>query len=909
MPKNLSWNFNFTPLRDADSLNSGSSRTWGDLGNNIDALTKKMQKWSSDPYDKQFKENFAQLSPEEQLAVMQRGDFIPAEYANKVSPEMLDKYRLTDPNQSLLWQNALAQMNQQKQAAEIQKYKFGREQLADNKTDAIFNNSRDAFALQREWEDAVASGNPEYQQQVRNKYLDWQQQQINQNPHLTAPAIPTHKAGLDEMNAHQQSENTWNATVQNQRVDALIPELVQILGGAAPGSDAANVILERMQQSSTPEQWHDITLAYQRMMNSGLMAHTTPSLMATAQAAEDAENASLMGGGTTGNVVGNSVVGSTAINNPNQTIPSLNHGTSGGIGSTVLPPLTNNATKNAQNSPIKIPSEPSEDVKRAIAFEEAWRKGDTVAIDALANKYLENKEETKIPPNASKSMREAVDFSKAWKNKDTSTINALGDEYLNKRLNAAKTDAMNRLIPDYSKAWAEAQKTGDFSKVRAMENRFFDTSRKTDTDNGTALYNPRDNLDINNSKEDKVGIDFDAYRKGVRVTDKAEDMTYGQIPTTIPVSQMRLGQITDKLQPALIAETKSNPKYKIYREKNGKKEKVGTSAVGIGQFLKGTIEDLAPKVFGKDWKNVIFTRENQEKLLRATYDQALKSQQVPGVVWEGLEKNYGGKKGFEWVRMKGGFKYAPSYEKVRELILETESKKDEATPAAEQKPKKSYSQQLPDVLTGFFTAAEKLQNGERSDELTSFMNAAKSNKSALDILNEYAKANVSLKYGKDDSKNTFPFEPGQFQTLVNSTREDLAKEGIPIKAAQVAQLVINNVKLEQGKFGGWGDKIKIDKKALLNQTREMYKLSIDPERQLTERIHNEYISVAPLVERFHHLNSEIAKLESRAVQNSGSKRQLDKAKQMREELAKQATEQLHKLQGSWGLTKLSNQGY
>jgi len=48
---------------------------------------------------------------------------------------------------------------------------------------------------------------------------------------------------------------------------------------------------------------------------------------------------------------------------------------------------------------------------------------------------------------------------------------------------------------------------------------------------------------------------------------------------------------------------------------------MGTGAVGAYQFTHGTLSSIAPQVFGKDWRNVPFNQENQDKMARALYEQ------------------------------------------------------------------------------------------------------------------------------------------------------------------------------------------------------------------------------------------------------------------------------------------------
>jgi hypothetical protein len=49
---------------------------------------------------------------------------------------------------------------------------------------------------------------------------------------------------------------------------------------------------------------------------------------------------------------------------------------------------------------------------------------------------------------------------------------------------------------------------------------------------------------------------------------------------------------------------------------------MGTGAVGAYQFTHGTLGSIAPQVFGKDWRNVPFNQENQDKMARALYEQS-----------------------------------------------------------------------------------------------------------------------------------------------------------------------------------------------------------------------------------------------------------------------------------------------
>jgi len=229
MSNRLQWNFNFTPLRDADSVSQSSSRAWGDLGNNIDKFTKWAQKYASDPMDEYVKSQFAQLSPEEKIAVMQQGNFITPEQANKVSPEMRDKFRLNDPRQALQWDGALAQMNQQQQSAQIQRDNHDRNKLAWGKEDALFDFNRNKFALERQYQNAVASGNAEAAEAAKVQYNDWMQEQSQANPHLVGLKPITSGEAIAGMTKHQATQSNWDNAMQDKRIEALAKDAAFVL--------------------------------------------------------------------------------------------------------------------------------------------------------------------------------------------------------------------------------------------------------------------------------------------------------------------------------------------------------------------------------------------------------------------------------------------------------------------------------------------------------------------------------------------------------------------------------------------------------------------------------------------------------------------------------------------------------
>ena len=70
----------------------------------------------------------------------------------------------------------------------------------------------------------------------------------------------------------------------------------------------------------------------------------------------------------------------------------------------------------------------------------------------------------------------------------------------------------------------------------------------------------------------------------------------------------------------------------------------GSSALGKYQIVRETMQKVAPKVFGKDWKNVQFSEENQDKMGEYLFRETVKSGMPLSKQWVGLgKKEFGGK--------------------------------------------------------------------------------------------------------------------------------------------------------------------------------------------------------------------------------------------------------------------------
>tara|TARA_R110000822_G_scaffold76622_5_gene184276 strand:- start:1068 stop:2801 length:1734 start_codon:yes stop_codon:yes gene_type:complete len=116
-----------------------------------------------------------------------------------------------------------------------------------------------------------------------------------------------------------------------------------------------------------------------------------------------------------------------------------------------------------------------------------------------------------------------------------------------------------------------------------------------------------------------------------------------------PLSTMRMGDVQN-FQKELINKT---------RGKVGAGPNKGTGAVGTYQFTYETLQDMAPKVFGANWRDKPFTADAQEKLAKALYEER-KGGNLKDT-WAGLPSN-----------RPGQYTNVP-WEQVRDKIIRVES--------------------------------------------------------------------------------------------------------------------------------------------------------------------------------------------------------------------------------------------
>lgn len=116
-----------------------------------------------------------------------------------------------------------------------------------------------------------------------------------------------------------------------------------------------------------------------------------------------------------------------------------------------------------------------------------------------------------------------------------------------------------------------------------------------------------------------------------------------------PLSTMRMGDVQN-FQKELINKT---------RGRVGAGPNKGTGAVGTYQFTYETLQDMAPKVFGANWRDKPFTADAQEKLAKALYEER-KGGNLKDT-WAGLPSN-----------RPGQYANVP-WEQVRDKIIKVES--------------------------------------------------------------------------------------------------------------------------------------------------------------------------------------------------------------------------------------------
>jgi hypothetical protein len=101
--------------------------------------------------------------------------------------------------------------------------------------------------------------------------------------------------------------------------------------------------------------------------------------------------------------------------------------------------------------------------------------------------------------------------------------------------------------------------------------------------------------------------------------------SYGFAPPK-PVSQMTMGELFNYQRSVMVPET----------ARRGVGGGEGSSAAGAYQIVSRTLERAAPKVFGDNWRNMVFTPQAQDQLGKFLFEEAKANGTDLHKVWEGL---------------------------------------------------------------------------------------------------------------------------------------------------------------------------------------------------------------------------------------------------------------------------------
>lgn len=109
-----------------------------------------------------------------------------------------------------------------------------------------------------------------------------------------------------------------------------------------------------------------------------------------------------------------------------------------------------------------------------------------------------------------------------------------------------------------------------------------------------------------------------------------------------PISQMTMGELSDW------QETQMRPKSRVYGQtlpqrqaelkRQGFKSDPGSTGVGRYQFERSTLQAAAEREFGKDWKNVQFNPETQERLAKSHWNAVRDNPELARNTWAGVRE-------------------------------------------------------------------------------------------------------------------------------------------------------------------------------------------------------------------------------------------------------------------------------
>lgn len=107
-----------------------------------------------------------------------------------------------------------------------------------------------------------------------------------------------------------------------------------------------------------------------------------------------------------------------------------------------------------------------------------------------------------------------------------------------------------------------------------------------------------------------------------------------------PISQMTMGELSDwqetQMRPKSRAYGQTLPQRQAELKRQGFRSDPGSTGVGRYQFERSTLQAAAEREFGKDWKNVQFNPETQERLAKSHWNAVRDNPELARNTWAGV---------------------------------------------------------------------------------------------------------------------------------------------------------------------------------------------------------------------------------------------------------------------------------
>jgi len=634
---------------------------------------------------------------------------------------------------------------------------------------------------------------------------------------------------------------------------------MSLVSEAAPGSDLQNVGIEWLQQAQTPQEHAERVLALKAVQDSGMAGYNVPALLAQRDALADAEDAAMpynqagavMGAANPVSLAPQSAGAATA---PSQNTPSLLPTTS---------PANQGLGRSEDGATIQFTPIPHVSASGGVA-PTTWVEGAWQGVKGAVKDAATNIDKVPLPPFVGGVAPLVAQLRSLY---DASNGNTLQTANISSVPTAnAKNQEQQQEQPDYQDLikYSLAAANGDRATMRDME-----------LNSSLARFNkpaPVQTVAAQESENQYIPGPI-SVTGGRNKTTNPADKTYGAYGLSKPLSQSSIGEVV-KFQPKLRNHIQANKGPR-------------TSAVGKYQIIEETLVRHAQRVFGDNWQNVIFNEANQDLLGQSIYEEARKYGSIPSKVWAGLEK-YRGKKGYEWVDKKGGFREV-SWETAQAALLPVESgaKPSPTSQQSQQTPAKpDYAALLPELEKEYLANADRVLNGGVPRDLQSFIAKGRDGRSVQQILNELGKDNSTIKTQDGTTYNTLAIDPNTFTHSANKVMAELGKQGIRVSPHQVVDVMLKNTHKVGGIFGD-KDKLGVEIDVVVDRIKKLSKMSADPQVALAQQVEQSHLRAQAMKQQLEATNTELTKLtkqDKRFTSNAGSARKLAHLEKKRNEL-------------------------